>query len=432
MSSLASNQGQSKEVELPSQVSVYSKYKLDNIKSDDRSINTRDAQTSREFDGEIIWNDKTFAEAIKPFLGRGIKSFFTTEKEHGYGRNNNNSSSEINSNEEPSDSGSENTIGIYCNSDIPLDYAYDAFKGADVILVSRDRTSDGKLGSYRGFVCLKLGKNARGETDKDSVYIDLICNAKSVRVTAKRQGKENASGKLLLNAVKDFAKRAGYPKVFLKALETVIPYYYKFGWRFVDNCDAEERTWTKDDVLALKHVLFLPDTDPEKEEKVTTELQKFKRYLPGLNKETALRTVMHSDGDEFDDMIDADTVRAHVANLRESGYPMLFCFSWYEDGKQGGGRRRRRRTRKKKMKKSRKTRLKRHRKKRTRRKKSKKRRGGTGRGRNSRATRKARQRGVNIMPTIREPRVWRVKENKRTGNNLMRNHIKHGIAKTRK
>ena len=228
MSSLAApaNSGQSKEAELPSQVSVYSKYKLANIKSDDRSLNTRDAQESREFDGELIWNDKTFAEAIKPFLGRGIKSFSTTEQEHGYGRNNNNSSSEINSDEEPSHSGSENTIGIYCNSDIPLDYAYDAFKGADVILISRDRTSDGKLGSYRGFVCLKLGKNARGETDKDSVYIDLICNAKSVRVTAKRQGKENASGKLLLNAVKDFAKRAGYPKVALKALETVIPYYY--------------------------------------------------------------------------------------------------------------------------------------------------------------------------------------------------------------
>lgn len=430
MASLAAaKNNQSKEAELSSQVSVYSKYKLANIKSDSRSINPRDAQESREFEGSIIWNNKTFKEAVKPFLGKGIKSFFTTEQEHGYGRNTNNSSSEVNSNEEPSDSGSENTIGIYCNSDIPLDYAYDAFKGADVILVSRDRTSDGKLGSYRGFVCLKLGKNARGETDKDSVYIDLICNAKGYRSSAKRQGKENASGKLLLNAVKDFARNAGYPKVALKALETVIPYYYKFGWRFVESCDAAERDWTKDNVSALKKVLFLPDSDSTKEEKVTAELQKFKRYLPGLTEETALRTVMYSDDDDFDDMVDADTVRAHVANLRESGYPMLFCFSWYEGGKQGGGRRRRRkrRTRKKKIKKSRKTRRKRHRKKRTR-----KRRGGTRGYLNSRSTRRARERGVNIMPPIREPRVWKIKENKRTGNNLMRNHIKHGVAKTRK
>ena len=82
-------------------------------------------------------------------------------------------------------------------------------------MVSRDRTSGGKLGSYRGFVCIKLGKNARGETDKDSIYIDLICNAKASRLAAGRQKKEIASGKLLLNAVKDFARTAGYPKVAL-------------------------------------------------------------------------------------------------------------------------------------------------------------------------------------------------------------------------
>ena len=428
MASLA-NQGQSKQAE--PQVSVYSKYNLVNIKSDDRRINTEHAQESREYEGSIIWNDKTFKEAVKPFLGKGIKSFFTTEKEHGYGRNsNNNSSSEINSNEDPSSDGSEETIGIFCNKDIPLNYAYEAFKDADVILVSRDRTSDGKLGSYRGFVCLKLGKNARGGTDEDSVYIDLICNAKSYRSSAKRQGKENASGKLLLNAVKDFARTAGYPKVALKALETVIPYYYKFGWRFVDSCDASEKDWVKADVDNLLSALRISN-DEEKGNKVTEELQKFKRFLPGLSEETALRTIRYSDDDEFEDSMDADTLHAHVGSLRENGYPMLFCFSWYEGGKQGGGKRKRRRTRKKKMKKSRKTRRKRHHKKRTRRKKRRKRRGGN--GRNSKSTIKARGRGVNIMPTIREPRVWKMKlANKRTGNNIIRNHINHGVGKTRK
>ena len=429
MASLVSNQGQSKQAELESQVSVYSKYNLANIKSVERRINTEQAQESREFEGEIIWNDKTFNEAVKPFLGKGIKSFFTTEKEHGYGRNSNNSSSEVNSNEEPTESGSENTIGIYCNSDIPLDYAYDAFKGADVILVSRDRTSDGKLGSYRGFVCIKLGKNARGGTDKDSIYIDLICNAKASRRAAGRQGKEIASGKLLLNAVKDFARTAGYPKVALKALETVIPYYYKFGWRFVESCDASEKDWIKDDVRNLLSALRISNEN-EKEQKVAEELQKFKRFLPGLSEETALRTIRYSDDDEFEDSIDSNTLHAHVGSLRENGYPMLFCFSWYEGGKKSGGRRKRHRTRKKKMKKSRKTRRKRHHKKRTR-KKRRKRRGGN--GRNSRSTRRARERGVNIMPTIREPRVWKMKiANKRTGKNIMRNHIKHGVAKTRK
>ena len=69
---------------------------------------------------------------------------------------------------------------------------------------------------------------------------------------------------------------------------------------------------------------------------------------------------------------------------------------------------------------------KKHRKKRT-----SKRSGGNGKSRESRSTRRARYRGVNIMPTIREPRIWHVKENKRTGNNIMKIHTKT-VGKTRK
>jgi hypothetical protein len=374
------------------QVKVYSKYNLDTIKSDDRCINTDQAQESREFEGSIIWNDKTFKEAIKPFLGKGIKSFFTTEKEHG--RNSNNSSSEINSNGDPTGSGSENTIGIYCNSDIPLDYAYAAFEDADVILVSRDKIKN-TLYDVRGFVCIKLGKNARGGTDKDSIYIDLICNAAAKRGAVGKRGdvKEIASGKLLLNAVKKFASEAGYPKIGLKALETVIPYYYKFGWRFVKSCDAAEKDWIKEDVGNLFSALRISNEEA-KEQKVTEELQKFKRFLPGLSKETALRTIRYSDDDEFEDAIDANTIRAHVGSLRDNGYPMLFCSSWDDEVVRGG----KRKTRKKKRKKRSKSRRKKHRKKRTtrskkvrkKRRKNKTRRGGGGSSNESMSTKRAR------------------------------------------
>ena len=397
------------------QVKVYSKYNLDTIKSDDRCINTDQAQESREFEGSIIWNDKTFKEAIKPFLGKGIKSFFTTEKEHGYGRNSNNSSSEINSNEDPTGSGFEKKIGIFCNKDIPLNYAYDAFKDADVILVSRDKKKN-KLYDVRGFVCIKLGKNARGGDDKDSIYIDLICNAAAKRGAVGRTGKEIASGKLLLNEVKKFASEAGYPKIGLKALETVIPYYYKFGWRFVESCDAPEKDWIKEDVGNLFSALRISNEEA-KEQKVTEELQKFKRFLPGLSKETALRTIRYSDDDEFEDAIDANTIRAHVGSLRDNGYPMLFCSSWYDEGGKKGGKRK---TRKKKRKKRSKTRRKKHHKKRTtrskkvrkKRRKNKTRRGGGGSSSNeSRSTKRARSHGVNILPTIRNDRIWSVKTN---------------------
>ena len=118
----------------------------------------------------------------------------------------------------------------------------------------------------------------------------------------------------------------------------------------------------------------------------------------------------------------------HVACRREAGYPMLLCLD--NSGKQnnlGGGRRRRkRRSRKKKTRKSTKKRRKKHHKKRTRRK----RKGGNRKNINNknRATRRARRKGVNIMNTIQEyappEEPWQVRVERKTGNNIMKNHSK--------
>ena len=406
------------------QISIYTKY--EGGRKDSGRVNEEDAKESDKYDDTIVWNDKTFTEAIKPFLGRGAKSFATKNEEASSNNSNNNNNKKL---------GADASIDRFCGGDIALNYANDAFNNADVIFVSRDKRPGGKLGSVRGFLCLNLNKNAYDEEDVNCVYIDLICNAKSSRGAAGRQGKILASGKLLLNAVKDWTIAHGFTKIALKALETVIPYYYKFGWRFIKNCDSEEKPWIEEDVQALFAALKAHKAkDPDMEnlklnEEINTELQKFKKWLPKLNDETLLRTIIHKDHDDWEDLpkYDQNTIAMHVACRREAGYPMLLCLD--NSGKQnnlGGGRRRRkRRTRKKKTRKSRKKRRKKHHKKRTRRK----RKGGNRKNINkNRATRRARRKGVNIMNTIQEyappEEPWQVRVERKTANNIMKNHSK--------
>ena len=421
---MASKFGEGEVQEAP-QISIYTKY--EGGRKDSGRINEEDAKMSEEYEDTIIWNDKTFNEAISPFLGIGAESFATKNEAAAYSNNNNNNKK----------LGSETSIDRFCGGDIGLDYANDAFNNADVIFVSRDKRADGKLGSVRGFLCLQLGINAE-EADPNCVYIELICNAKASRGAAGRQGKIIASGKLLLNAVKKWTIDHGYTKIALKALETVIPYYYKFGWRFIKKCGAEEKPWIKEDVQALFAALKAHKAkDPNMEnlklnEEINIELQKFKKWLPKLNNETLLRTVIHKDHDDWEDLpkYDQNTISMHVACRREAGYPMLLCLP--NSGKQnnlGGGRRRRRkrRSRKKKTRKSRKKRRKRHRKKRTRRRR-RKRAGAPG---NSRATRRARYRGVHIMPMIRQEPL-KVTVSKTNPNKILRNAaIKKGLLSSK-
>lgn len=415
-------------------VQIFSKY-LYPRPGTNGEINDRDAKESEEYADTVIWNENTWKHAIKPFLGKGAASFASKNEEASKRNNTNNNDNNNNNNDRY---GSEKQIDIFCGGDIPIDYANEAFANADVIFISRDIREDGTLGSLRGFLCLNLGKDAYDNKDPNSVYIDLICNARAARAAANRQGKINASGKVLLFEVIKWAKKHGFTKVALKALETVIPYYYKFGWRFITKCTDQEKDWIADDVKELYAALKAHHKensnmeDLKQNPDINKALEKFKRWLPNLTNETMLRTIVLGDNDSWDELPDYDqtTLAMHVAHKRDAGYPMLLCLDDSDEGvasKQGGGRRRRRRSRKKKTKKSTKTRRKKHRKKRT----SRRRRGGNGNSKESRFTRRARTRGVNIMPTIREPRIWHVKENKRTGANIIKNHTKT-VGKTRK
>ena len=279
-------------------VKIYSKY-LAPRPGNNGEINDRDAKASEEYDDTVIWNEETWEQAIKPFLGKGAASFASKNEEEAARNNNNNRV------EDDERYGSEKHIDIFCGGDIPIDYANEAFSNADVIFVSKDIRKDGKLGSVRGFLCLNLGKDAYGAYDPNSVYIDLICNARAARTAASRQGKINASGKVLLFKVIEWAKAHGYTKVALKALETVIPYYYKFGWRFITKCTDEEKEWIADDVKELYAALKAHHKDNsdmedlKQDPDINKALEKFKRWLPNLTNETMLKTFVRRDDESM-------------------------------------------------------------------------------------------------------------------------------------
>ena len=73
--------------------------------------------------------------------------------------------------------GSSSQIDRFCNGDIPLDYALQAFTDADFVFISHDIRANGKRGSIRGFMCVRNNHNARGDHEEGTLYIDLICNS---------------------------------------------------------------------------------------------------------------------------------------------------------------------------------------------------------------------------------------------------------------
>ena len=71
-------------------------------------------------------------------------------------------------------------------------------------------------------------------------YIDLICSAPNTRMDT-RDDHESITGTTLLNTIQEDAIASGKSYIGLKALDSVIPYYYKNGYRFIQNCDEGAR-----------------------------------------------------------------------------------------------------------------------------------------------------------------------------------------------
>ena len=217
-------------------------------------------------------------------------------------------------------------IRTLCLNKVTTGYGQDSILAADVIVLSRD-----DKGALRGFAALLLTP-AEGK-----VYIDLICNAKPPTV-GTRSNNRFPSGRDLLDAIKTYTVTKGYRYIELKALEHVISYYYRFGWRFISKCGAKENPVRSAQVQQLLNVLRAagdPDKYTEEEEaRVSAALQPFRGYQKGRFSErkaaataAAMAATARSGDANREELLDEHTATRDKLQeqLREDGYTMIWC-----------------------------------------------------------------------------------------------------------
>ena len=217
----------------------------------------------------------------------------------------------------------------FCMNMVTEDYTKDALTDADAIVISYD-TRGGKITSARGFAALEL------RPEKGEVYIDLICNAARPKV-ALRTDAEIPGGSAMLNQIKAFAVHKGYKYIKLKALEHVIPYYHRFGWRFISGCGAPENPARKAQVRELYNILktiklktdgMMDPTDAQAAA-LTSALAPFKTYQKSFYSDagtaTAAAAATNAAGraaqDDREEMLGTSAQRAETK--REAGYTMI-------------------------------------------------------------------------------------------------------------
>lgn len=166
-------------------------------------------------------------------------------------------------------------LEILCGGDINLDFAVDAFKTANIIMLARD--SNNHLRGVLASSEIKGDAKSPIRADGPFYYVDLICNAIQYTTVPPVKGKVVVTRPVLakktedskeLKSTKPAAKKrisVAYPKgsqmldllktisiqqnskylrkegipsgtpfkgIILRAIDNVVTYYYNLGWRF--------------------------------------------------------------------------------------------------------------------------------------------------------------------------------------------------------
>ena len=254
--------------------------------------------------------------------------------------------------------GTENMTSIVCQGNLTGDFVRNALgfdeieeyedeedtvtvdddsKGVDVLIVWTDRKPDEtdqkkQLQSIRGVAGLFIKR------DKNKIKyaeVAIICNASSSRMKTRRANVKTR-GKEILQLIDVIAKDKKCKYVALKALDNVVTYYHKFGFRLVNYPFHKEKPEISEYVGRLgrintridkinnkrstkKHRKHHNNSELEKlhrEKKMIME--KFKRFLVGLHNVKERANFRYSETPETGDETGLD----FVEDLSDSGYRM--------------------------------------------------------------------------------------------------------------
>jgi len=129
----------------------------------------------------------------------------------------------------------ERVPSLCTTGSIGKEFFKQSLSNADAYVIAYDVYKNGLRGSIRGFACLKF------DVYPDFVYLDLICRGGSTRMNYR--GKPSAvPGRAIMDAVKSVARATRRKGVVLSALQKVIGYYKKLGFRITTDLACNRRT----------------------------------------------------------------------------------------------------------------------------------------------------------------------------------------------
>tara|TARA_Y100000590_G_scaffold444364_1_gene575019 strand:+ start:4161 stop:5975 length:1815 start_codon:yes stop_codon:yes gene_type:complete len=188
-------------------------------------------------------------------------------------------------------------IKTLCGGDIEVGYGKDEISEADILILSYDLNNDGTQGSLRGFCCVKKHYKPFGSKKlaKGYLYISLICSSGKPSMKTIQQEKKPTlygSGADMLTWIQWYAQKYNWRAIGLRAINTVIPYYHKFGWQFIYECGAmKERPWMKkyvDELAKLQSKKRKKEPagkwDIKDQKAMRKAIKKFAHFLPGQHR----------------------------------------------------------------------------------------------------------------------------------------------------
>jgi hypothetical protein len=128
------------------------------------------------------------------------------------------------------------TFNSWCQDTLPPEYVKSELEDSNLIIILRD--SDG---SIRGIALLNVYER--------QMELLVLCSA-SRPAAADKARKMFGRGIDLLKMIQLLGRNMS-DGIKLYALETVIPLYYKFGWRFLFDCRSQERGYIEGAVKEL-------------------------------------------------------------------------------------------------------------------------------------------------------------------------------------
>ena len=188
---------------------------------------------------------------------------------------------------------------IYCHNKVTKEYLESAIQDkTDFLYISYN-----KYNVPTGFAC--VGKDY---ISPKSRFIHLICVQSYMHMRTrsnKRIPPIHLKGSDLLEHIKEDAIKARCHLIELQALDDVITYYYRYGYRFVTHCDRKEDP----SIPKLVKDLYKSRNNPKKKERLLRS-RYLTRFLPGRLAEDNLRMELNED---------------KIETLINDGYLMRLC-----------------------------------------------------------------------------------------------------------